>query len=110
MNGKWRNKVKSSLFCLLFILILPVIANADIFRCPNGALVSTGDSISEAYIKCDPPSFKNVRTETEGGYKGATIVINVEEWTYNEGPNKFVHMLVFRNGVLAEVRSLGYGK
>ena len=102
--------MKNNLLILLILMFIPAMASADIFRCPNGALVSTGDSMSEVYIKCDPPSFKNTRTETEGGYKGATIVINVEEWTYNEGPHRLVHLLVFRNGVLAEVRSLGYGK
>lgn len=85
-------------------------AQADNFRCPNGAIVSTGDSMSQVYIECDPPSFKNTRTESESGYRGATILINVEEWTYNEGPHRLVHLLVFRNGILTEVQTLGYGK
>ncbi len=102
--------MKKPLLTVVILSIFAVAAHADIFRCPNGALVSTGDSKSEVYIKCDPPSFKDTRTETEAGYKGATIIRNVEEWTYNEGPNRLVHLLVFRNGTLHEVRSLGYGK
>ena len=94
----------------LIFLGFAAAANADNFRCPKGAIVSTGDSMSEVYIKCEPPTFKFSRTETEGGYKGSTIAINVEEWTYNEGPGTLIHMLVFRNGVLAEVRTLGFGK
>ena len=85
-------------------------AFADNFRCPNGAIVSTGDRIAEVYVKCDPPSFRDTRTESESGYRGATILVNVEEWTYNEGPHRLMHLLVFYNGILREVRSLGFGK
>lgn len=98
---------------ILFLTLLfgcAAVVQADNFRCPNGAIVSTGDSMSQVYIECDPPSFKNTRTESESGYRGATILINVEEWTYNEGPHRLVHLLVFRNGVLTEVQTLGYGK
>lgn len=95
---------------VLLLLSLSGTALADIYRCPNGSLVSTGDSMSEVYIKCDPPSFKSVRTESEAGFRGATILINVEEWTYNEGPHRLVHLLTFRNGVLTQVQTLGYGR
>ena len=85
-------------------------ASADTFRCPNGALVSTGDTIAVVSVKCDPPSFKTSRTESEAGYRGATILIAVEDWTYNEGPHRFMHQLTFRNGQLVQIQSLGYGK
>ena len=102
--------MKKFVITMMSIICFSSFAYADNFRCPNGAIVSTGDSISMVSIKCDPPSFKNTRMETTSGTQGATIVINVEEWTYNEGPNKLVHLLVFRNGKLEEVQSLGYGK
>ena len=102
--------MKRLFFTLLLVTLLKSTAMADNFRCPNGAIVSTGDTMSEVYIKCDPPSFKNTRTESEAGYRGATILINIEEWTYNEGPHRLVHMLTFRNGILSSVQSLGYGK
>lgn len=85
-------------------------AQADNFRCPNGAIVSTGDNMSVVYVKCDPPTFKITRTESEAGYKGATILINVEEWTYNEGPDRLIHTLTFRNGVLQSIQTGGFGK
>jgi len=84
-------------------------AQADTFRCPNGELVSTGDSIAVVAIKCDPPSYKNSRMESEAGHRGGTILINVEEWTYNEGSNRLIHILTFRNGLLTQVQSGGYG-
>lgn len=93
-----------------FLILSTVEAFADNFRCPNGAIVSTGDRIAEVYVKCDPPSFRETRTESESGHRGATILVNVEEWTYNEGPHRLMHLLVFHNGILSEVRSLGFGK
>ncbi|MGB4599786.1 MAG: DUF2845 domain-containing protein [Trichlorobacter sp.] len=102
--------MKPTILVMTLLFGFAAAAQADNFRCPNGAIVSTGDSMSQVYIECDPPSFKNTRTESESGYRGATILINVEEWTYNEGPHRLVHLLVFRNGVLAEVQTLGYGK
>lgn len=99
-----------TILSLLLMAVAATSAMADNFRCPNGAIVSTGDSMAEVYVKCDPPSFKNTRTESEGGYKGATILVSVEEWTYNEGPHRLMHLLTFRNGVLATVQTLGYGK
>lgn len=85
-------------------------AFADSFRCPNGAIVSTGDRIAEVYVKCDPPSFMDKRTESESGHRGATILVNVEEWTYNEGPHRLMHLLIFYNGILREIRTMGFGK
>lgn len=98
------------LTALLLLFACSSTALADNFRCPNGAIVSTGDRIAEVYVKCDPPSFRDTRTESDSGRRGATILINVEEWTYNEGPNRLMHLLVFYNGILSEVRTLGYGK
>lgn len=102
--------MRTTLLTLLLIASLAGSVWGDNFRCPNGAIVSTGDSMSHVYVACDPPTFKVTRTESEAGHRGATILINVEEWTYNEGPHRLVHVLVFRNGILTEVQTLGYGK
>ncbi len=102
--------MKLSLILATALLFLSVAAFADNFRCPNGAIVSTGDRIAEVYVKCDPPSFRDTRTKSESGHRGATILVNVEEWTYNEGPHRLMHLLIFHNGILSEVRTLGFGK
>jgi hypothetical protein len=102
--------MKPILVATSLLILWASAASADTFRCPNGAIVSTGDRISEVSIKCDPPTFRDTRTESEAGRRGATILINVEEWTYNEGPHRLVHLLVFNNGILTEVRTLGFGK
>lgn len=103
-------KRHSLLFLPVCLLLAVTPALADTFRCPNGALVSTGDSISVVAMKCDPPSYKTSRMESGAGHRGATILSSVEEWTYNEGPHRLIHILTFRNGILTQVQTGGYGK
>ena len=101
--------------CAVVILLSAVQAFADTFRCPNGNIVSTGDSISIVAAKCDPPAgtFKReepMETEVSRVYgkTGTKIVyIEVQEWTYNQG-STLLHYLVFRNGILSEVRTGGF--
>ncbi len=93
-----------------FVLSCAASAHADSFRCPNGSLVSTGDSISEVSLKCDPPTSVVRRDEPIETTRGKTAYVEVQEWTYNQGPNRFVYFLVFRGGRLSEVRSGDYGK
>ena len=90
-------------------------ALADNFRCPNGNIVSTGDSLSTVASKCDSPAlmFKReepITIEDSGAdsKKGTkTIYIEVQEWTYNEGLS---HTLIFRNGIFTENRFGGFAK
>jgi len=99
------------LFLLVAILVVSTShAFADNFRCPNGSIVSRGDSISEVVVKCDPPTNKVKRTDSEDTFSGRVRYIEVEEWTYNQGPNTLVHYLTFRNGVLVEVKTGTFGR
>ncbi len=93
------------------LLMFSVTAGyADNFRCPNGSIVSSGDSISEVMVKCDSPTNKIKRTDSEETFRGRVRYIEVEEWTYNEGPNTLVHYLIFRNGLLTEVKTGTFGR
>lgn len=97
------------------ILFSVVQAFADNFRCPNGSIVSTGDSISTVAVKCDPPAGTFRREEpveaVVGGMTGRAVTrivyIEVQEWTYTEG-STLLHTLIFRNGILSEVRTGGF--
>lgn len=80
------------------------------FRCPNGSIVSTSDSISEVIVKCDVPTNKVKRTESDETGRGRIRYVEVEEWTYNEGPHTLVHYLIFRDGILIEVRTGTFGR
>ncbi len=99
----------------LCILAVPLVlsaarADADNFRCPNGSIVSTGDSMSEVMVKCDPPTAKIRHTDSEDTERGHVRYVETEEWTYNEGPNTLVHYLTFRNGILIQVRTGTFGR
>jgi len=93
----------------LCCLLTASAAYADTFRCPNGSIVSTGDNIAVVATKCDSPTFVSRRDEPVS-HGGRTVYIEVQEWTYNEGPDRLLHTLVFRNGILREVQSGGYGR
>ena len=98
-------------FMLAVVLVFCAqVARADNFRCPNGSIISSGDSISEVMVKCDPPTNKIKRTDSEDNYSGRVRYVEVEEWTYNQGPNTLVHYLTFRNGILIEVRTGTFGR
>lgn len=101
----------------IFVALAAVIsfsagqAHADNFRCPNGNIVSTGDSISTVVAKCDPPAgtFKREEPMLVEVNRGETkvIYIEVQEWIYNQG-STLLHTLIFRNGILTEVRTGGF--
>jgi hypothetical protein len=99
------------LIAVLFVLAGYVTtAQADIFRCPNGSLVSSGDSVSEVIVKCDPPTAVVKRSEPGETSRGRVLYVEVEEWTYNQGPHTLVHYLEFRNGILTGVRTGSFGR
>ncbi len=96
--------------CAVVVSFSAVQAFADNFRCPNGNIVSTGDSISTVAVKCDPPAGTFKREEPmilDGMSRTKVIYIEVQEWTYTEG-STLLHTLIFRNGILSEVRTGGF--
>ena len=101
--------------CAVVISFSAVQAFADNFRCPNGNIVSTGDSISTVSAKCDSPAGMIKREEpmvvdvsrVDGKTGTKIIYIEVQEWTYNLG-STLLHTLIFRNGILSEVRTGGF--
>jgi hypothetical protein len=103
-----------AVFAVVF-LFSAELAFADTFRCPNGNLVATGDSISTVAVKCDAPAGTFKREEpmdvefnrTDNTIGTRTIYIEVQEWTYTQR-SSLLHTLIFRNGVLSEVRTGGF--
>lgn len=104
-----------SLICTVAMLFYALPALADNFRCPNGNIVSTGDSVSTVAAKCDPPAGTFRREEPVeveigkmDGKSGSRIAyIEVQEWTFTQG-STLLHTLIFRNGILSEVRTGGF--
>ncbi|MCE9671775.1 DUF2845 domain-containing protein [Myxococcus stipitatus] len=109
---------------VLAALALPARSDAASLRCGNN-LASDGNSMSEVLLKCGEPASKHTReerTSTRSGHGRASdpsdpsqntvtsVTIQVEEWTYNFGPNRLMQVVIFKDGKLTDVRSAGYGK
>lgn len=76
-------------------------------------IISVGDRKADVLIRCGEPFSttsrqEEVRERIEGGSR--TIAVTVEEWTYNFGPHRFLRVITFRNGVVTDVRTGGYGR
>ena len=90
------------------------VANAT--RCGN-AIVVEGDSSYRVRKKCGEPDSieRSVIYKTRAVHRGYRYVgsedysVVIEEWTYNLGPNKFIRLLRFENGVLKTIGNTGYG-
>jgi len=109
-----------------FGLLLAVApARADGLRC-NDRLVSTGDSIYVVRSRCGEPQDATRRTETRTARRRVRVAcgrgdtrcdqvqevsvdVVIDEWTYDFGPQRFVHYLTFLDGRLARVDTGGYG-
>lgn len=90
------------------------------FRC-GSHIVSEGDTRAQVLARCGEPADVS-RSEIErriwlGGPRGHPgygsghdfVVLPVEYWIYNLGPNRLMQRLRFIDGVVVEIESLGYG-
>ena len=100
-------------FIILFLTVLfPSPVRAGSLSCDNG-IVSVGDSAVDLIMKCGQPAWKDSHSEEvvdrpDGNFKRTTVV-NVEEWTYNFGPQQFLRIVILRNGVISSIRAGQYG-
>jgi hypothetical protein len=90
------------------------------FRC-GSHIVSEGDTRAQVLARCGEPADVS-RSEIQrrvwlGGPRGHNgygsgndfVVLPVEYWVYNLGPNRLMQRVRFIDGVVVEVESLGYG-
>lgn len=103
--------------CVLLIFVVCVAASsAHAMRCGND-LVFEGDHLVDVLNKCGEPVFVTERSEllvTQVHHQlvaaGVVKPIVITEWVYDRGPNQFLRLVMFRNGVVKEIRTLGYGR
>jgi hypothetical protein len=75
-------------------------------RC-GSSLVSDGAWPIEVEESCGPPDY--VAEYPTATVPGLGVVQTEKHWYYNPGPQRFIQRVIFRNGKLARVDSLGYG-
>jgi hypothetical protein len=102
-------------FILACGLVLLPIDSSWALRCGNN-LVVEGDYMIEVLRKCGEPYFKQTRVEIRGvrlnnpGIEQYVYYpVNIEEWTYNFGPTRFMEVLKFEDNRLIATKPLGYG-
>lgn len=111
-----------------FALLFTHLATADSVRCGN-KLVYIGDSLYNVKSKCGEPDDMQHRTETrkvsrrvsqpcENNRRDTTCsttvedsyTVEIDDWTYDLGSNRFIQYLNFENGKLVHITDGDYGK
>jgi hypothetical protein len=93
-------------------------AAADSFRCGN-RLVVEGTTRDQLLVWCGEPTDVQqssiLRPPIVWYYgrpmrvAGGDLVVQVERWTYNLGPNKFMRRVRLEDGEVVGIETLGYG-
>jgi hypothetical protein len=93
-------------------------AHADDLRCGD-RLVSEGDKASLVRERCGLPTETRMERKLvpaviwRNGRRiqlpGGDREVVVEFWTYNLGPNRFMRQFKLEDGVVVEIKTLGYG-
>lgn len=96
--------------CLLIAITLWLATAQSAFalRCGQ-SIITMGDKQFEVLQKCGEPFFADSWQAPlfhQGFYLGSDIV---EEWYYNFGPQRFIRILLFRNGRLILIQTGDYG-
>lgn len=106
---------KTALALLTFGCLLAEPAHA--LRCES-RVIGRGDHASKVLRYCgEPVQVETRRMQQQAWFGDAGLAFNtglieevvVEEWTYNFGPYKLMPVVVLANGVVTDVRYLGYG-
>jgi len=93
-----------------------VSAEASALRCGQ-RLISIGDHETKLLRFCGEPLSRESRYASRvyvgdrrhGFLPGVFQEVLVEEWTYNFGPRKLMRLVRLEDGVVTEIRQLGYG-
>lgn len=89
------------------LLLATTGVQAESMRC-EGLVINTGDRSFDVLRKCGEPSYRDEWDEYLAYHHRAPSA-HVEEWYYNFGPSRLVHVLGFRNGQLTRIDTDGYG-
>ena len=77
-------------------------------------IISIGDTKGDVLAKCGEPFYRSSHDEDVvdqfDGTHFRKVVVTVEEWTYNFGPQRFLRIITFRNSEVVDVRTGGYGR
>jgi hypothetical protein len=97
------------------VALLAIAAPAHSLTC-NSRVISSGDDAAKVLEFCGEPvdvqTRRIERTPIDANgrvYRGFTEEVVVEEWTYNFGPYQLMVKIRLDNGVVTDIKYLGYG-
>jgi Protein of unknown function (DUF2845) len=105
------------LLAALAVTAFAAPARGDSINCDRG-IVSTGDSKLDLLAKCGEPALMEARLEERSHYLvspdgrsggGLSVIVKVERWTYNFGPQRFLQFVTLETGRVRSVERGSYG-
>jgi Protein of unknown function (DUF2845) len=98
------------------VTCVPALAMAQSLRCDR-KIISQGASRAEVTAFCGNPvqvDQKSVYLPIAAGHRanpvaGTAVEVQVEVWIYNFGPDRLMQRILFEDGVVVRIESLGYG-
>lgn len=116
MKTTVRSTVQTGLLGLAMVLFYTSVfaSGPGSLRC-EGGIVSRGDTLGEVTAKCGQPASALQRVEKRydergRGSRDRTVTeVTIDDWTFNFGPDRFQYQLIFENGRVTTIESLGYG-
>lgn len=98
------------------VACLGTAGEALALRCQS-RLIAEGDAEIEVRKYCGEPTSVRQRyaqralVDISGRifYPGFSEEVLIEEWTYNFGPHRLMRTIRLENGIVTEIRHLGYG-
>jgi hypothetical protein len=100
---------------LAALLLVLAAAPAHAFRCGT-RIITRGDHAEKMLRFCGEPASVQTRIQTRGYvsdfgrvFPGVVEEVVIEEWTYNLGPHQLMRVVRLENGLVADIKHLGYG-
>jgi hypothetical protein len=98
------------------VTCVPALSMAQSLRC-DGKIISQGTFRAEVAALCGDPvqvDQKSAYFPIAAGHRanpiaGTAVEVQVEVWIYNFGPDRLMQRIVFEDGVVVRIESLGYG-
>lgn len=97
---------RKPLAALAWILLVGMAGPTFAMRC-DGHLIDAGDWPIEVREACGEPDY--VARYPQAAIAGLGYIQTLEHWYYNPGPQRLLRRLIFTNGKLRRVETLGFG-
>ncbi len=104
-----------ALSALVALGLLLAVSPAHAFRCGT-RIITRGDPADKILRFCGEPTSVQSRLSQRGYvsdfgrvFPGVVEEVLIEEWTFNLGPHQLMRVVRLENGIVADIKHLGYG-